>query len=133
MAVDPDRADVAALIDAFGASLHAQSVEMSMAMLADEPDICVIPSEGVGVHRGPEAVRTFLAHIYRGPRRYGWDLPNRSISIAGPIAWFVASGNETVEQDEVVRRIPYVLTGVAARTASGWRFRLLHPSEEARP
>ena len=128
---DQARADVSTLIDGFAAALHSQDVEASMALLADEPDLTVIPSEGVDVHRGVDAVRAFLAMIYGGPRRYGWDLPNRQISVEGSVAWFSAHGDETVEQDGSTRRIPYCLTGVAVRTDVGLRFRLLHASEDA--
>ena len=125
------QADVSRLIDGFGAALHARDVEASIALLADEADLTVIPSEGVEIHRGPQETREFLGRIYSGPRLYGWDLPNRRISVEGSVAWFVASGDETVEQDGARRRIPYCLTGVAVRTLSGWRFRLLHASEDA--
>ena len=128
--IDAAQADVSELIDDFGAALHARDVEASMALLADEPDLAVIPSEGVQIHRGPQQTREFLGRIYDGPRRYGWDLPNRQIAVEGSVAWFVASGDETLEQDGVSRRIPYCLTGVAVRAQSGWRFRLLHASED---
>ncbi len=127
---EPDTAEIMALIDAFGDALHGQDLDATMALLAPEPDLTVIPSEGVDVHRGPNSVLAFLARIYQGPRRYGWRWTDRWISVEGSTAWFVASGQETVDEGDASHTIPYCLTGVAVRTSRGWRLRLLHGSEE---
>jgi ketosteroid isomerase-like protein len=123
--------EVSALIDAFGDTLHARDLDASMAVLDVHPELTVIPSEGVYVYRGPEAVRAFLARIYGGPRRYGWRLGDRTISLDGSAAWFTAAGLETIDEGGPTRTIPYCLTGVAVSTSAGWRLRLLHASEDS--
>jgi hypothetical protein len=123
--------DLLALIDAFGESLSGRDLEASMAAIDDQEDVAVIPSEGVDVHRGTAAVRAFLERIYQGPRRYRWIWRQRWVSQAGDVAWFVAVGDEVVEESGEVRTIPYCLTGTAVRHRGRWRFRLLHGSEDA--
>lgn len=130
MRTEQDVERISGLIDAFGEALHAQDLERSMAPLAQEDDLVVIPSEGVDVFRGSDAVRAFLSRIYDSPRRYGWRWQDRWISVEGRAAWFVAAGRETVEEAGATRVIPYCLTGVAVQTTSGWRLRLLHASED---
>ena len=46
------------------------------------------------------------------------------------MASFVAVGTETLEEAGTITLIPYCMTGVARRTPSGWRFSLLHGSED---
>jgi ketosteroid isomerase-like protein len=128
---DPDERSVESLIDAFGVALGARDLEGSMAQLDDDAGLVVIPSEGVDVYRGTGPVRSFLSRIYGGPRRYGWRLNDRTVAIDGNTAWFTALGDETVEEADAVRTIPYCLTGVAVRRAGGWRLRLLHASEDS--
>lgn len=126
--------EVVGLIDAFGDALHAQDLARSMDLLTDDADVTVIPSEGVDVHRGPHRVRDFLARIYALERRYGWRWRERFVSVVGDIAWFVAVGDETIEeQGRTVAVVPYCLTGVAIRNSSGWRLRMLHASEDTHP
>jgi ketosteroid isomerase-like protein len=126
-----DVRDIGSLIDAFGTALHARDVQDSMALLDDDPELIVIPSEGVDMYRGPGDVRSFLSRIYRGPRTYGWRLDDRVISSDGDAAWFTALGDETVEEDGATVLIPYCLTGVAVKRTDGWRLRLLHASEDS--
>lgn len=123
--------EVSSLIDAFGDALQARDLKVSMAHLDVNPDLTVIPSEGVDVYRGPEPVRAFLTRIYSGPRRYGWRLEDRTISVDGSVAWFVAAGDETIDEGGQQRSVPYCLTGVAVRTTAGWRLRVLHASEDS--
>jgi ketosteroid isomerase-like protein len=123
--------NVIELIDAFGIALFARDLEASMALLADMPDLAVIPSEGVDVYRGPQAVRAFLDQIYNGPRRYGWVWDDRWISVDDDAATFVAVGTETVDEGNNRSVIPYCLTGVAVSTSGGWRLKLLHASEDS--
>ena len=135
MAIDTEPAetgDILALVDAFGDALHARDLAASMELLDPAEDLAVIPSEGVEIHRGPADVRAFLARIYDGPRRYGWRWNTRWVSVHGDSAWFVAVGDETIEDRAATSTVPYCLTGVAVRTSAGWRFRLLHASEEQR-
>ena len=122
--------DVRELVDAFGGALFARDLAASMALLTDGPDLAVIPSEGVDVYRGPQAVRAFFDRIYNGPRRYGWAWDDRWISLDGQTASFVAVGIETVDEGDGRRQIPYCLTGVAVNTSAGWRLKLLHASED---
>lgn len=126
-----DAPEISALINAFGDALHSRDLEASMALLDPDADLTVIPSEGVDVYRGPEQVRAFFRRIYKGPRRYAWHWKDRWISVVGSAAWFVAVGDESVEEEDRTRTIPYCLTGVAVRARSGWRLRLLHASEDA--
>jgi hypothetical protein len=133
VSAERDVHEISALIDAFGHALHAQDLERSMAPLATEADLAVIPSEGVDVYRGPDAVRAFLSRIYESSRRYGWSWNDRWISVEGTTAWFVAAGDEEVDEEDATHTIPYCLTGVAVRTPSGWRLRLLHASEDPHP
>jgi SnoaL-like domain len=127
-----DEAGVLDVLDRFAHGLAARDLEASMAALDESADdLTVIPSEGVDVHRGPDAVRSFLRRIYAGPRRYRWEWAERLVSVTGDAASFVAVGDEIVEEGESVERIPYCLTGVAYRRGNAWLLRLLHGSEDA--
>ncbi|MFN2484028.1 MAG: nuclear transport factor 2 family protein [Candidatus Limnocylindria bacterium] len=124
--------DVLAVVDAFGEALHARDLEASLALVDDDPDLTIIASEGVKAHRGPADVRAFLERIYSGPHTYGWRWRDRWAQVHDGTAWFVAVGNETVEEVHAETLIvPYCLTGVAFLTAGRWRLRLLHASEAA--
>jgi hypothetical protein len=127
---DSDVDDVLAAIDELGSCLVAQDLNGTLALLADDPDVTVIPSEGVEAYRGWAAVESFFGRIYAGPRRYSWRWRDRWVSAAGARASFVAVGDELVDVEGADRRvIPYCLTGTLIRRDSSWRFLLLHGSE----
>jgi len=124
-----DAEGVIAVIDAFGRCLTARDLEGSMALLADDPALTVIPSEGVDVHRGPQDVRAFLDRIYRSPTRYAWRWHERWVSGDQAQASFVAIGDEIVEGDGDRRVMRYCLTGTLVRRDGRWQILLLHGSE----
>lgn len=103
---------VLAAIDEFGNCLAAQNLGGTLALLADDADVTVIPSEGVEAHRGRAAVEAFFGRIYAGPRRYSWRWRERWVSEERTWASFVAIGDETVDvagANQLV--IPYCLSG----------------------
>jgi hypothetical protein len=123
---------VLASIDDFGNCVAAGDLSGTLALLADDPDVTVIPSEGAEAHHGPTAVASFFGRIYAGPRRYSWRWRDRWVSAEGAWACFVAIGDEFVDvtgADRLV--IPYCLTGTLVRRGGLWRFLLLHGSEES--
>ncbi len=123
---------VLAAIDDFGRCLAAQDLDGTLALLADDPDVTVIPSEGVEAHRGRAAVEAFLRQIYAAPKRYSWRWRDRWVSAEGASASFVAIGDEFVDVlGEERRVIPYCLTGTLVRREGLWRFLTLHGSEES--
>jgi hypothetical protein len=130
MAGPSDIEGVLAAIDDFGGYLAAQDLGGTLALLADDPDVTVIPSEGVETHRGRAAVEAFFRRIYAAPKRYGWRWRDRWVSGPGPGASFVAIGDEFIDVAGAERRvIPYCLTGTLVRHDGAWRFLLLHGSE----
>jgi hypothetical protein len=132
MASASDVEGVLASLDNLGSSLAAQDLGGTLALLADEPDVTVIPSEGVETHRGRAAVEAFFSRIYAAPRRYGWRWRDRWVWTEGASASFVAIGDEFVDVPGAERRvIPYCLTGTLVRHDGRWRFLLLHGSEES--
>lgn len=123
---------VLAAIDELGGCLAAQDMGGTLALLADDPDVTVIPSEGVETHRGRAAVEAFFGRIYAAPKRYSWRWRDRWVLSQGAWASFVAIGDEFVEAEGSEGLvIPYCLTGTLVRHDGGqWRFLLLHGSEE---
>jgi hypothetical protein len=127
-----DVENVLAAVDEFSSCLAAQDPDATMALLADDPNVTVIPSEGVEAYRGPPDIEAFFGRIYAGPRRYGWRWRDRWVSAEGASASFVAIGDEFVDVEGETRRvIPYCLTGTLVRRDGAWRFLMLHGSEEA--
>jgi hypothetical protein len=125
----PDVEGVLAAIDDFGDSLAAQDLSGTLALLADDPDVTVIPSEGAEAHHGRAAVASFFGRIYAGPRRYSWRWRDRWVSAGESWASFVAIGDEFVNVADAERLvIPYCLTGTLV-WRDGWRFLVLHGSE----
>ena len=132
MAGVSDIKGVLAAIDDFGSCLAAQDLDGTLALLADDPDVAVIPSEGVKAHRGQAAVESLFRRIYAAPRRYSWRWRDRWVSAEGAWASFVAVGDEFVDVAGAERLvIPYCLTGTLVRRDGSWRFLLLHGSEES--
>ncbi len=132
MASESDVQDVLDAIDDFGSCLAAQDLGGTLALLADDPDVTVIPSEGVETHRGRAAVEAFFGRIYGSPKRYSWRWRDRWVSASGAWASFVAIGDEFVDVAGAERHvIPYCLTGTLVRHDGRWRFLLLHGSEES--
>jgi hypothetical protein len=132
MAGASDPTDVLAAIDAFGSCVETQDLSGTLALLADDPDVTVIPSEGVETYRSVPAVAAFFERIYAGPKRYGWWWRDRWVSVHGDWASFVAVGDEFVDVEGADRRvIPYCLTGTLVRRDGRWRFQLLHGSEDS--
>jgi hypothetical protein len=132
MAGVPDVEGVLAAIDDLGDCLAAQDLSGTLALLADDPDVTVIPSEGVEAYRGQAAVESFFGRIYAGPRRYSWRWRDRWVAAEGACASFVAIGDEFVDIGDAERLIiPYCLTGTLVRRDGLWRFLLLHGSEES--
>ena len=129
---ESDVQGVLAAIDDFGSSLAAQDLVGTLALLADDADVTVIPSEGVETHRGRAAVEAFFRRNYSAPKRYSWRWRDRWVSASGAWASFVAIGDEFVDVAGAERRvIPYCLTGALVRHDGRWRFLLLHGSEES--
>ena len=132
MAGASDVQGVLAAIDDFGSCLAAQDLAGTLALLADDPDVTVIPSEGVEAHHGVAAVESFLRRIYAAPRRYSWRWRDRWVSAEGAWASFVAVGDEFVDVAGAERLvIPYCLTGTLVWRDGLWRFLLLHGSEDS--
>jgi len=128
---DDERAAVLRLLDDFGSALEARDLEGALVAMADDPDVAIIPSEGVDVHRGRGNVEGLLRYICAGSKRYGWRWRDRWVSIEGDVATLLASGDELVNApDEPQAAIPYCLTGTVVRRAGQWRFLLLHGSED---
>jgi hypothetical protein len=74
---------VLAAIDDFGNYLAGQDLDGTLALLADDPDVTVIPSEGVAAHHGPAAVESFFG------------LPKRAVALdqsAGLFARIIRPG-----------------------------------------
>jgi hypothetical protein len=125
-----DREGVLAAIAELGSCLAARDLEGTLALLADDPEVTVIPSEGVEAHRGGEAVESFFGRIYAGPKRYSWLWRDQFVSAQGTWASFVALGDEFVDVTGEERLVfPYCLTGTLVRRDGRWRFLLLHGSE----
>jgi SnoaL-like domain len=132
MAGESDVTDVLAAIDDFGRHLEAQDLGGTLALLAIDPDVTVIPSEGVATYRGLAAIEGFFQQIYAGPKRYGWRWRDRWVSVHSDWASFVAIGDEFVDVEGRERHvIPYCLTGTLVRRDGRWRFQLLHGSEDS--
>ena len=132
MAGVPGIEGVLAAIDDFGICLGARDLSGTLALLADDPHVTVIPSEGAEAHHGRAAVASFLGRIYAGPRRYSWRWRNRWVWTEGAWASFVAIGDEFVDVAGAERLvIPYCLTGTLVWRDGLWRFLLLHGSEES--
>ncbi|MBA2719781.1 MAG: nuclear transport factor 2 family protein [Chloroflexi bacterium] len=132
MASESDVQGVLAAIDDFGSCLAAQDLGGTLALLADDPDVAVIPSESVEAYRGQASVEAFFRRIYAGPKRYSWRWRDRWVSAEEVWASFVAVGDECVDRVGAERRvIPYCLTGTLVRRDGRWRFLLLHGSEES--
>ncbi len=132
MADASDVQGVLAAVDDFGGCLAAQDLDRTLALLADDPDVTVIPSEGVEAHRGRAAVEAFFREIYAAPKRYSWRWRDRWVSAEGAWATFVAIGDELVDVAGNERRVvPYCLTGTLVRRNGRWRFLIVHGSEES--
>jgi hypothetical protein len=130
MAGASDIEGVLAAIDDLGGCLAAQDLGGTLRLLADDPDVTVVPSEGVETHRGRAAVEAFFRRIYAAPKRYGWRWQDRWVSAQENWASFVAIGDEFVDVAGAERRvIPYCLTGTLVRHDGQWRFLILHGSE----
>jgi ketosteroid isomerase-like protein len=129
----PDASDIEGVLAAiamFGSCLATRDLEGTLAVLADDPDVTVIPSEGVAAHRGRAAVESFFRGIYAGPKRYSWLWRDQWVSVQGDWASFVALGDEFVDvTGEEQRVFPYCLTGTLVLRDGRWRFLLLHGSE----
>jgi hypothetical protein len=123
---------VLAAIDDLGRCVAAQDLSGTLALLADDSDITVIPSEGAEAHHGRAAVASFFSRIYAGPRRYSWRWRDRWVSAEEVWASFVAIGDEFIDVAGAERLVfPYCLTGTLVRRDGLWRFLLLHGSEES--
>ena len=125
-----DTKGVLAAIAELGSCLAARDLEGTLALLAHDVDVTVIPSEGVEAHRGRAAVASFFGRIYAGPRRYSWVWRDQWVSAQGTWASFVALGDEFVDVTGEERFVvPYCLTGTLVWRDGLWRFLLLHGSE----
>ena len=131
---DPDAFGILAALDAFGRCLTARDLPGTLALLAHDADVTIVPSEGVDAHRGRQAISSFLATIYGGPRTYEWRWQERWTWVRDDVASFVALGDELIHGDTPQPRvIPYCLTGTLVRRDRAWRFLLLHGSEASSP
>jgi len=131
MAVSSDVDEVLAAIDGLSVCLAAKDLAGTLALLSDDADVTVIPSEGADANRGRAAVESFFRRIYAMPKRYSWQWGDRWIWAERDQASFVALGDELVEVEGTATIvIPYCLTGTLVRRDGHWRFLLLHGSEE---
>ena len=102
---------------------HAESV----ACFTDDPDAALIGSEVGEVAIGPEALREFFTTLYAQPYRVLLALPDRTVSVAGNVAWFTGSG--TYRLSTGGEPAPYRLTGVLERRRDRWLWQLFSGSE----
>jgi len=127
------RREIENLLDAFGRALENRDPAGMLEALTDDDDVVIIPSEGVDANVGRKSVVAFIRRLETHPRRYGWRWTERRFVVHGDVASFLAMGREVVEEGGRHWTQPYCLTGVAVRTAAGWRLQMLHASEEDRP
>ena len=127
-------ADETAILDAldrFGRALFEQDLETMLDLVADRPGVTIIPSEGLAVHAGREAVAAFLQRICSMQRRYEWRWRDRRVVAASAdLATYVAVGEEGVfDPGGSTHAVPYVMTGTVVHEQGQWRFLVLHSSE----
>jgi hypothetical protein len=132
MADEVDVQGVIAALDDLSRCLAARDLAGTLRLIVDDPEVSVIPSEGVDVHHGPAEVEAFFRRIYTGPTTYGWRWRDRWVAVEGGWASFVAVGDESIAVDGIASRtIPYCLTGTLVQRDDEWRFLLLHGSEDS--
>ena len=115
--------DPAAVVDAFGAALHAGDIAGATALLAD--DVLVLESGGaerskaeyLASHAAADAEFLKGAHVQRGPR---------TTRIVGDLAWVGTESEIHATSDGKPLTLSSTETMVLQRTAAGWRIVHIH-------
>jgi ketosteroid isomerase-like protein len=99
----------------------------SLASFTDDPDVTLIGSEVGEVVVGPAALRKFFADLYARPYRILFELPERTVSAAGNVAWFTGEGTYRLSTGS--EAIAYRLAGVLERRRARWLWQVFSGSE----
>lgn len=100
-----------------------------MALFEDSDDIALVGSDAGEVFEGREAVAGFMRKLFALPFTFSFEMPKPLIHQRGDLAWvFVDGAMVHTTVDGRSRKMPYRITAVLVRRASGWRWQLFSGS-----
>ncbi len=123
--------EVNSAIDAFDSALRTRSYAVAEAVWAlHRDDVSIFGSAAGEDFRGPAAVRECLVALTSRTTAHGWRWVDRTVSVAGDVAWFTANAFwVTIHPDGSETERPYRVTGVLINGAHGWQWCQYHGSE----
>lgn len=119
------------VIDRLISAIAARNLSGTMACFATGEDVAVIGSEQGEQAWGHQAVVAFFTRIYSKQGAYRFDLPRRTLTMHGDVAWLVADGSVTGPSGADGK--PYRLTAVLIRDRDDFRVALWSGSEPVGP
>ncbi len=122
-------AEPGAVIDRLLAAIARRDLPATLDCFSSARDVTLVGSE-VGEHvRGRKALTDFFTHAFATSGPYRFVFPTRDFTISGDMAWMFAEGTVAGPGDAVA--MPYRLTAILNREASGYRLVLWSGSEPA--
>ena len=122
MNLDPGRT-----LDRLLSAIADRNLHDTLACFSSDDDVAVLGSERGEEARGRRAIKGFFSNAYANPGAYRFELPDRTVSARGDVAWLVAGGT-VIEPGETESK-PYRLTAVFVRTRGRWQLVLWSGSE----
>jgi ketosteroid isomerase-like protein len=99
----------------------------TLALFSEDADVTLVGSETGERATGPDGLRAFFSTLYAQSYRVLFTIDERTISLAGNVAWFVAEG--TYHLSTGGEPAPYRLVGVLERRRDQWLWQLFAGSE----
>ena len=115
------------MLESFCSAFEARDPEAVMQLVAPDPDVVVVTSEG-SLLRGPDELQAFLQAYAQGSTTYSWTWDRLEVSTADAAAWLLAEGTEIAATQAGERKHQYRMSMVCEKRGERWFLLQVHGS-----
>jgi ketosteroid isomerase-like protein len=109
-------------LDRLLTAIATRDLQTTLACWSPSDDVALLGSEVGESARGRRAIEGFFTRVLTRTESHRFELPDRTASVHGDVAWLVADGT-VIDPGETVAT-PYRLTAVFVRSEDVWRIAL---------
>lgn len=125
----PETEEIDAAFDCLIEAIARRDLSRTLTAFSADPAAAVLGSEARESAKGTAEIETFFRRIFARPGSFRFELPERSWTVHGAVAWLVAEG--TVIEPAGGAAKPYRLTAILVRDHTVWKVALWSGAEPA--